>query len=102
VIRKQIANRIVGVIVVLTACVYAGDYAVLRVRMLHQTPTWPFEPMTRVRLLSIPMKNGTNTYEIDQVNPTEVVTCVHAIFPHSGDQPCWYLKPRLNRPIRIG
>jgi hypothetical protein len=48
------------------------------------------------------MKNGTNTFEIDEVNPTEVVICVHAIFPHSGAQPCWYLKPRLNQPIKIG
>jgi hypothetical protein len=102
VIRKRIVARVFAGIFLLTASLYIADFVVLRIRMLHPTPTWPFESMTRARLLSIPMKNGTNTYEIDQVNPTEVVTCVHAIFPHSGNQPCWYLNPRLNQPIRIG
>ena len=100
--RKQIASRIFTGILLLLAGLYAADLIVLRIRMLHATPTQPFESMTRARLLAIPMKNGKYTYEIDQVNPTEIVTCVHAIFPHSGNQPCWYVKPRINQPIRIG
>jgi len=99
---KRIVMRVCAGVVVLTASLYIADFVVLRIRMVHPTPTWPMESMTRARLLAIPMKNGRETYEIDQVNPTELVTCVHAIFPHSGNPPCWYLKPRLNQPIRIG
>jgi hypothetical protein len=100
--RKQIAGRVVAFLLLLTAFLYFADYIVLRICMRHATASYPFESLTRARLLAIPMKNGTTTFEIDEVNPTEVVTCVHAIFPRSGASPCWYLKPRLNRPIPIG
>jgi hypothetical protein len=99
--RSQIAGRLFSLILLLAASVYAGDYLVLRIRMLHGTPSSPFETMTRTRVLAIPQKNGKYDYEIDQVQPLEVLTCVHALFPHYGDQPCWYLKPRLNQPIPV-
>jgi hypothetical protein len=99
--RKQIAGRFLLALVSLTAFVYVLDYLVLRVRMLHPSASVPFEHLTRNRLLAIKVKNGTYEYELDQVNPTEAITCVHSLFPHFGDQPCWYLKPRLNQPIAI-
>jgi hypothetical protein len=85
----------------LAACVYVTDYLVLRVRMLHATPTSPFESMTRTRILAIAQKSGKTNYQIDQVQPVETLTCVHSLFPHYSHQPCWYLKPRLNQPIKI-
>jgi hypothetical protein len=97
--RKQIAGRVIVAVLLLTAFTFVLDYFVLRVRMLHATTT--FEHLTRKRLLAIKVKNGTYQYELDQVNPTETLTCVHSLFPHFGDQPCWYLKPRLDRPIPI-
>jgi hypothetical protein len=99
--RKQIAGRVVAAVLLLTAFAFVLDYIVLRFRMLHATVTAPFEYLTRNRLLAIKVKNGTYQYELDQVNPTETLTCVHSLFPHFGDQPCWYLKPRLHRPIPI-
>lgn len=89
-------------LLLLVLAIFVADYLVLRVRMRHATPTMPFETMTRARLLAIPEKNGKTDYELDEVQPTETLTCVHALFPHYGDQPCWYLKPRLNQPIPIG
>jgi hypothetical protein len=99
--RKQIAGRVVAAVLLITAFVFVLDYTVLRVRMLRATATFPCEHLTRNRLLAIKVKNGTYQYELDQVNPTETLTCVHSLFPHFGDQPCWYLKPRLDRPIAI-
>jgi hypothetical protein len=99
--RKQIAGRVIAAVLLLTASTFVLDYFVLRIRMLHATATFPFEHLTRNRLLAIKVKNGTYQYELDQVNPTETLTCVHSLFPHFGDQPCWYLKPRLDRPISI-
>lgn len=94
--------RFFGAILVLIACVFAADYFVLRIRMLRATPSEPFESMTRTRILAIAQKGGKTDYQIDQLQPVETLTCVHALFPHYGDQPCWYLKPRLNQPIKIG
>lgn len=85
----------------LAALAYAGDYAYVRVRMAHPTPCSPFETLTRTRVLAIPQKSGKFDYEIDQAQPVETLTCVHSLFPHFGDQPCWYLKPRLNQPIPV-
>ena len=99
--RKQIAGRVVAAVLLLTAFAFVLDYIVLRVRMLHATACFPLEHLTRNRLLAIKVKNGTYQYELDQVNPTETLTCVHSLFPHFGDQPCWYLQPRLDRPIAI-
>jgi hypothetical protein len=99
--RIQIFQRIVAGLAGLFVLVYAADYLYLRIRMRHPTPASPFESMTRTRVLAIPQKSGKFDYQIDQVQPVETLTCVHSLFPHYGDQPCWYLKPRLNRPIPV-
>ena len=99
--RWQIFQRILGGLIAAVVLVYAGDYICLRVRMLHPTPTKPFETMTRTRVLAIPQKSGKFDYQIDQTQPVETLTCVHSLFPHYGDQPCWYLKPRIHQPIPI-
>jgi hypothetical protein len=99
--RIQTFQRILAGLAGLFVLVYAADYLYLRIRMRHPTPSSPFESMTRMRVLAIPQKSGRFNYQIDQVQPVETLTCVHSLFPHYGDQPCWYLKPRLNRPIPV-
>ena len=99
--RSQIAGRAVISVLVLALCVFAADYLVLRVRMRYAARTTPFETMTRTRVLAIPKKNGKYEYQIDQLQPAETLTCVHSLFPHYGDQPCWYVKPRINQPIPV-
>jgi hypothetical protein len=99
--RRQIAARALAALLALVVCVYTGDFLVLRIRMLHVSPASPFESMTRTRILAIAQKGGKTDYQIDQVQPVETLICVHSLFPHYGDQPCWYLKPRLNQPITL-
>jgi hypothetical protein len=99
--RIQTFQRILAGLAGLFVLVYAADYLYLRIRMRHPTPSSPFESMTRMRVLAIPQKSGRFNYQIDQVQPVETLTCVRSLFPHYGDQPCWYLKPRLNRPIPV-
>jgi hypothetical protein len=99
--RSQSLKRILGGLVGALVLVYVSDYTYLRIRMLRPTPTSPFESMTRTRVLAIPQKNGKFDYQIDETQPVETLTCVHSLFPHYGDQPCWYLKPRINQPIPI-
>jgi len=99
--RVQILQRILAGLAGVLVLVYSADYLYLRIRMRHATPTIPFESLTRTRVLAIPQKSGKYDYQIDQVQPVENLTCVHSLFPHGGDPPCWYLKPRLNRPIQV-
>jgi hypothetical protein len=98
---RQISTCAIFALLISAAGAYAVDYLVLRIRMLHASPSAPFESVTRTRVLAIPQKSGTIDYQIDQLQPVESVTCVHTLFPHYGRQPCWYLKPRVNQPIRV-
>jgi len=86
-------------VVLALGLIYGSDYLYVRIRMLHPKPTEPFESIKSLRVLAIPGKNGKTEYEVDAQNPEQVVTCVHALFPHDGHSPCWYVKPRLDRPI---
>jgi hypothetical protein len=100
--RSQVLKRLLAGLLGVVLFAYVVDYAYLRIRMIHPQPTEPFESMVRNRLLAIPQKNGMLDYELDQVHPTDTLTCVHSLFPHYGDPPCWYLKPRINDPIPVG
>ena len=96
-----LAKRILISIVLVLGLICSGDYLYVRIRMLHPKPTDPFESIKSLRVLAIPEKNGKTEYEVDAQNPEQSVTCVHSLFPHDGYSPCWYVKPRINRPIRM-
>jgi hypothetical protein len=96
---RALIKRILIVVVAAFVLVYGADYLWFRVRMIHPKPSDPLETLTAARVLAIPEKGNKTSYEIDQQNPVQTVTCVHSLFPHSGYSPCWYIKPRINQPI---
>lgn len=96
---RVLAKRILIVVVAALGLCYLADYVSVRIRMIYPKPADPFESRTALRVLAIPEKNGKTSYEIDVQNPQQTVTCVHSLFAHSGYSPCWYVKPRINRPI---
>ena len=96
-----LARRLLIGVAVVLGLIYGGDYLSVRIRIMHPKPADPFESIKSLRVLAIPEKNGKTEYEVDAQNPEQTVTCVHSLFPHSGFSPCWYVKPRLNRPIAM-
>ena len=96
---RTLLKRFLASLVLTLVILYLGDYASFRVRMMHPKSADPLESIRALRVLAIPEKNGKISYEVDQVNPEQTVKCVHSIFPHAGYSPCWYVKPRINRPI---
>ena len=88
---------VVGISVVLagTLLAYAVDYIVFRYRVAANRQ--PFGQMTVSRYDAVKQKSGKTEFIF---NPPERQTCVHALFPHSGFVPCWYLQrhtePRTN------
>ncbi len=96
---RILAKRILIATLATLPLAYCADYLSLRFRMLHPKPADPFETLKTLRVLAIPEKNGKTEYEVDAQNPEQTVTCVHSLFPHYGDSPCWYVKPRINQPI---
>jgi len=85
--------------VALSAIAYAGDYALLRLRMVF--PRWAaaFDSVQMERLYAIALKNGKTAYELDAQRPEVTLPCVRALFPHLGYSPCWYLRRRSEKPI---
>jgi hypothetical protein len=66
---------------------YAVDYAVFRYRWSGNRQ--PFGEVTVSSYDAVQQKNGKTEYIF---NPPEQQTCVHALFPHAGFVPCWYLQ----------
>ncbi|HYT23095.1 MAG TPA: hypothetical protein VEW05_23040 [Candidatus Polarisedimenticolia bacterium] len=96
--RNLFKRILIGTLAVL-AVLYVSDYASVRIRAMHAKAADPFESLKSLRVLAIPENNGKVEYEVDAQNPEQTVTCVHSLFPHYGYSPCWYIKPRINRPI---
>ena len=96
---RALAKRILIALASAAVLVYAGDFVVLRLRMMHPTPGDPFETVTALRILAIDEKGNKTEYSVDPLQPQQTAECVHALFPHNGDPPCWYLKRKLAQPI---
>lgn len=94
-----IAQRTVIALILLCAVVYAGDYLLVRWKMTHPKAGAAFGTIRMVRLLAIPMKDGKTEYELDAQQPEVITPCVHALFPHMGNSPCWYLQRNSQKPI---
>lgn len=65
---------------------YAGDWIFLRIRIM--TNGQPYSTVTVRPYYAVPEKGRKTEFLFD--DPHEQ-TCVHSLFPHDGDTPCWYL-----------
>ena len=89
-----IAKRILIGMVILLCLLYAGDY--LSVRMSNNPNL--FEVVKTNRYYAIPQKDGKTEFE---PAPPMSQTCVHSLFPHGGDSPCWYVYGHLQKRINM-
>jgi hypothetical protein len=74
-------------LVAVSLLAYAIDYAIFRYRL--STNRNPFGQVTVQSYDAIAQKSGKTQFIF---NPPENQTCVHALFPHLGFAPCWYLQ----------
>lgn len=93
-IERFLAGAAIALAAVLTI-LFAGDYAVFRYRVA--TNRNPYGTVSVDRFYSIAEKN--NRTEFDFAG-SETQTCVNALFPHSGDSPCWYLSRHHEQQIQ--
>ena len=89
-------KRILTIIVLLLAIVYAGDYALLRYRIARNRNPYGSVPIQRY--LAVTQKSGKPEFYF---NPPTVETCVHSLFPHLGYAPCWYLNRRQVQRVNM-
>jgi hypothetical protein len=95
-ILGELIKRVFIFVVLTTATVYAIDYAVLRYRIA--TNHNAFGTVSVRPYYAVPQKNHKTEFLFD--DPQDE-TCVHSLFPHSGDSPCWYLNKHREKRIDL-
>ncbi len=83
---QRIALRAFLAALGLLGIAYGADYCVFRYRLA--TNRQPFGSVTVEHYYEVAHKDGKAEIISD---PPVQQTCVHSLFPHSGDRPCWFL-----------
>jgi hypothetical protein len=94
-LRRIIVNGLASLLG-LALFAYVVDYAVFRYRL--STNRQPFGQITVTTYDAVAQKNGKTEFIF---NPPEPQTCVNALFPRSGYQPCWYLQRHTEQRTNI-
>jgi hypothetical protein len=90
----MILKRILLIAGVALVVLYGGDYLRVRYRMAHPQAGDAFGSVTVVDATTL--KNGKTEFFLDQAQKQ---VCVHALFPHFGDSPCWYASRKTVKTI---
>ncbi|HLI83760.1 MAG TPA: hypothetical protein VKV17_07555 [Bryobacteraceae bacterium] len=94
---KRLIKRVLLLAILLGLAVYAGDYLSLVLQIPGHRAQ--FGSIMVERDYAVPLKNRGTEYMFDQ---PVAVTCVHSLFPHFGDPPCWYLSRHTRQEIKLG
>jgi len=70
----------------LAALGFVVDYAVFKIRAMTNHNAYGSVMVNHYT--AVLQKNGKTNLTFD---PPQPWTCVHALFPHAGALPCWYL-----------
>ena len=93
--RRILGRTLIGLAVLLGA-LYAGDALFVRYRMAHEKDGDPLGQVTYY--IATMLKNGRVEVFYDQ---PQIEVCVHALFPHLGYRPCWYVTRHTVRRIAL-
>jgi hypothetical protein len=75
---------------------FVVDFSLFRLRVAaHRNP---YGSVVVSHYYAVLQKNGKTQFIFDPPAPE---TCVHALFPHSGMLPCWYLNRHREQRTNI-
>ncbi|MBV9268768.1 MAG: hypothetical protein JO061_21550 [Acidobacteriaceae bacterium] len=92
--KRLLARSIVGV-AIFVASLYAGDYLSLKLQIPRRAQ---FGTVHVQPYLAVPRKDGKTEFMLQ--DPVDQ-PCVHSLFPHFGDPPCWYVQRHRSRRINL-
>jgi hypothetical protein len=92
----RLLQRVIISIVLAIAALFAADYLLLRYRVA--TNRSPYGTVTVQPYYAVPRKDHKTEFLFD--DPQDQ-TCVHSLFPHFGDSPCWYLNRNKEKRIEM-
>jgi hypothetical protein len=94
---KRRVAQVVGALLLLLALVYVADYAWLQVRASRNESS-AYDSVQVEVVEQIPQKGNKAEYVPED---PQAQTCVRSIFPHMGDQPCWYLRRHAQQQVNF-
>jgi len=89
-------KRILIIIILAVAVLYVGDYLSLRYRIPKGRAQ--FGVVKIQSYYAVGLKSGKTEFMF--LGPKNQ-TCVHSLFPHFGDSPCWYLNRKKVQRINM-
>jgi hypothetical protein len=98
-LRERLRQIFLGVLVFVVvggSLAFAVDFAIFRMRVSGNRN--PYGSVMVSRSYAVLQKNGKTEFIFD---PPQPETCVHALFPHAGMQPCWYLSSHSEQRTNI-
>lgn len=90
----RVSKRILVVTLLSLGILYVCDYLSLRYRIPNHRD--PFGSVNIQPYYAVPRKDGRTEFLLDEPRTER---CVHSLFPHFGDNPCWYVSRRADRRI---
>jgi hypothetical protein len=91
--RNAILAAVIALCTLLIA-LYAGDYAVLRIRVARHGPNSVLSTVTI--FYAAPLNGGKVSVFYDQ---PQTQPCTRSLFPQLGYSPCWYLQRHTVRVV---
>jgi hypothetical protein len=98
-LREQIRRIFLAILLftlVTATLTFVVDFGLFRLRVA--TKRNPYGSVLVSHYYAVLQKNGKTQFIFDSPAPE---TCVHALFPHSGMQPCWYLTQHREQRTNI-
>jgi hypothetical protein len=77
---------------------YVGDLIVVRARMAAYGDTEPYSQLQMNVLYAVPLKGSKIGFTPGQ---SETDECVRSLFPHFGDNPCWYASRQKTKRVDL-
>lgn len=85
-----------GAVLGLVLVVYLADLAWLQIRIARKQNA--YDTVTVEVVDQIPQKGNKAEYVPETPQPQ---TCVRSLFPHSGNEPCWYLRGHAQQQVNF-
>jgi hypothetical protein len=92
----SVGKRVLLITALLLGTMYLCDYLSVRYRIPNHRH--PFGTITIHPYYAVPRKDGKTEFLFDERRTEQ---CVHSLFPHFGDNPCWYVSRRTQRRIDL-
>jgi hypothetical protein len=89
-------KRAIVIAALLLLTLYAADYLSLRYRIPGNRQQ--FGSVSIQKYYAVRKKDRKTEFFFDQ---PETQVCVHSLFPHFGDPPCWYASRRSAKRVDI-